>query len=167
MKKSIIILFVFVFVFTIGYQGPVLAKNTPQEEKNLKIVKRLVNEGYNKGNTNVVDEFAAANYKLYWNGVLNEKVGPEVLKENIKFNRDSNDFKVKIVDSLAKADKVVIRWIYKGKHKKSGNQISFTGIFIARFEKGKMIEGWQSYDTWTLNKQLGFTLTPPAWAEEK
>ena len=167
MKKSIIILFVFLFVFTIGYQAPVLAKNTAEEENNLTIAKRLVNEGYNNGNTNVVDEFTAPNYKNYWNGILNEKVGPEVIKENINFNRESYDFKVEIVDSFAKEDKVVLRWDYKGKHKKSGKQVSFPGVFIARFEKGKMVEGWQIYDSGTLIKQLGYTITPPDWAEEK
>jgi hypothetical protein len=167
MKKSIIILFVCVFVFTIGYQGPVLAKNTAEEEKNLTNAKRIITEGYNKGNPNVVDEFTASNYKSYWNGVLNEKVGPEVIKENITYNRESYDFKVKILDSLAKEDKVVIRWGYKGKHKKSGKEVSFTGVFIARFEKGNMVEGWQTYDSWTISKQLGYTLTPPDWAEKK
>ena len=167
MKKSIIFLVVFVFVFTIGYQGPVLAKNTAEEEKNLTNAKRIIKEGYNNGNTNVLDEFTASDYKSYWNGVLNEKVGPEVIKENIISNRESYDFKVKILDSLAKEDKVVIRWGYKGKHKKSGKEVSFTGVFIARFEKGKMVEGWQTYDTGIVSKQLGYTLTPPAWAEEK
>ncbi|NIM15483.1 MAG: hypothetical protein GTO45_26190 [Candidatus Aminicenantes bacterium] len=167
MKKSIIILFVFVFVFTIGYQGTVLAKNTAEEEKNLTFVKRFVNEGYNNGNTNVVDEFTASNYKSHWNGVLNDKVGPDVLKENIISNRESYDFKVKILDSLAKEDKVVIRWSYKGKHKKSGKEVSFTGVFIARFEKGKMVEGWQTFDSWTVSKQLGYTLTPPPETKEE
>jgi hypothetical protein len=167
MKKSIIILFVFTFVFTIAHQGTVLAKNTAEEEKNLTIAKRIVNEGYNNGNTNVVDEFAASDYKSYWNGVLDEKVGPEVLKENINYNRGSYDFNAEILDSFAKEDKVVVCWNYKGKHKKSGKQVSFTGVFIARFEKGKMVEGWQIYDSGILSKQLGYTLTPPAWAEEK
>lgn len=83
-KKSTIILFVFVFIFTFGYQGLVQGKNTPQEEKNLNIVKRFFNEVLNKGNTNLIDEFAAANCQNYRNGVLFEKVGPDVLKENIK-----------------------------------------------------------------------------------
>jgi hypothetical protein len=129
--------------------------------------KRIINEGYNNGNTNVVDEFTASDYKSYWNGVLIEKVGPEVIKENITYNRESYDLKIEILDSFAREDKVVIRWGYKGKHKKSGKEVSFTGVFIARFEKGKMVEGWQIYDTWTVSKQLGYTITPPDWAEEK
>lgn len=167
MKKSIIILFVFAFVFAIGYQGTVLAKNTAEEEKNLTIAERLVNEGYNNGNTNVVDEFTGSDFKSYWNGVLEEKVGPEVIKENITYNRESYDLKIEILDSFAKEDKVAIRWGYKGKHKKSGNEVSFTGVFIARFEKGKLVEGWQIYDRATLRKQLGFTVTPPAETKEK
>lgn len=170
MKKSIIILFVFVFIFTFGYQEPVLAINTPQEEKNLNIVKRFFNEVLKTGNTNLVDEFAASNVKLYGNGVLIEKVGPDVFKERINYLWESYDLKAKlseILDSIAQEDKVVIRYIFKGKHKKSGNQVSSTGVQIYRIEKGKIVEFREIYDVLTVYKQLGYTLTPPAWAKEK
>jgi ketosteroid isomerase-like protein len=144
-----------------------MAKNTPQEEKNLNIVKRFFNEVLKTGNTNLVDEFAATNLTYTRNGILMDKVGPDVLKERINFIWESYDFKTRILESIAQEDKVVIRYIFRGKHKKSGNQVGSFGVHIYHIEKGKIVHAREIYDALTVYKQLGYTLTPPAWAKEK
>lgn len=164
MKKSIIIFFVCVLL--LGLQNFLAAKSTPVEEENMKLLKYLVNEGYNKGNLDVVDKIVAPNYKQHLNGIVSEKMGPELVKENINFNRQSYDFTLTFPEVFAKENKAVLFWSYKGKHKKSGKQVSFSGVFIGRFEAGKMVEGWQVYDTAAVLQQIGYTLTPPAWARE-
>jgi hypothetical protein len=166
MRKTIFILTGFLFVFSL-FQVPALAKNTPQEEKQIKMLKLLVLEGYNKGVTAVVDKFVAADYTAVSNGVTDEKTGPEAVKENINFNRENYNFKLSIPNIFSKGDWVTVHWKYQGTHKKSGKSVSFSGVFLAQFENGKMVKGWQHFDQQTLLTQLGYTLTPPDWAKKK
>lgn len=165
MKKLISILVVFVLSF--GLQNFLPAKDTPQERKNIKTAKLLVYEGYNKGNMKVVDKIVAPNYKQHWNGVTHEKVGPDIVKENININREMYDLEITLTDIFSKENWVASHWNFKGKHKESGKPISITGMFIIRFEKGKMAEGWIISNALALYKQIGYTLVPPAWAKEK
>ena len=39
-----------------------------------------------------------------------------------------------------------------------GKDVEFTGITIAKFKDGKLIEGWNGYDFMTMYQQLGFEL---------
>ena len=134
----------------------------------MQIAELIFNEGYNKYNTNVADKICAPNFKHYWNGVPAEKVGPDAVKDSFKSNHEAyDDYKFKIVDMFAKEDKLTVHWAFKGKHKLSGQQVSFSGASILRFEKGKVVEGWTMYDFLGLYKQLGYTITPPAWAQKK
>ncbi len=167
MTKSIIIL-TMVSVFMLFTASQIaLAADTAEEAKNIGIMKKIIEEGYNKGNLKVTDEFLGADYKHYWGNVLDKTTGPGALKKSITSNRKSYEFKVEIVDIFANGNKVVLTWHYKGTHKKSGNHVSFYGVLMAVFENGKALEGKQYYDSWTVYKQLGYTLTPPAWAEPK
>lgn len=168
MKRSIIILTVICLcVFLLGGPGLVIAGDTAQEKKNMECVKRLIHEGYNKGEKGVVDEFVASGFKSYWNDEAEEKTGPAVIKENIDMNRGRFDnFKILIDDILAKGDKVVMRWTFKGKHKISGSQVNFKGVFIGTFSGGKLVEGRQVYDRSAQLRQLGYSLVPPDWAKQ-
>ncbi|NIM15066.1 MAG: hypothetical protein GTO45_24145 [Candidatus Aminicenantes bacterium] len=167
MKKLITILSVFVLM--IGSQNLLLAKNTPQEEKNMQIVKLFINEGLNKGNMKLADKIYASNYKHYWNGVIDEeRVGPDVAKYLINFVQETYDYyKATIVDIFAKEDKVTVLCTSKGNLKRSGQKVSYSSALIFRFENGKMVEGWIMIDYLGIYKQLGYTLTPPAWAQKK
>lgn len=168
MKSLKFITMLCVLMCMIVFQQAVLAKDTPQEAKNMASLKRIIDEGYNKGNTAVVDEIVASNYKMYFNGAAEEKTGPDVIKENIKMNRERfQGFKVTIDDQFAKENKVTLCWTTEFISKVSGKPAKFMGVYIGRFDKGKLVEGWQTFDTWAINKEFGFTLTPPAQPEKK
>jgi predicted ester cyclase len=64
----------------------------------------------------------------------------------------------------------VARWSCHGTHKgelngiaPTGKQFTISGVTIAHFENGKMIEGWVNWDTFGLMQQLGLLpATAPA-----
>jgi steroid delta-isomerase-like uncharacterized protein len=72
-----------------------------------------------------------------------------------------------VEDILAKGDKVVSRYIFKGTHEgdieglpATGKKIEYPGIEIFRVENGKIVESWDVQDTLSLNQQLGMELKP-------
>jgi len=40
----------------------------------------------------------------------------------------------------------------------NGKQANFSGVSIAKFEDGKLVEGWNGFDFLTMYQQLGFKL---------
>jgi len=67
-----------------------------------------------------------------------------------------------IEDTVAEGETVTVRWTCRGNHKgelngiaPTGKQFAITGISIARFASGKMVEGWVNWDALGLMQQLG------------
>jgi steroid delta-isomerase-like uncharacterized protein len=66
-------------------------------------------------------------------------------------------------DVIAEGDKVVRRYTTRGTHQgetemfgpPTGRQIEQKGITIHRFEDGKIVEEWESYDSLSMLQQLG------------
>jgi len=57
---------------------------------------------------------------------------------------------------------VVARWSCRGTHRgdlngiaPTGKQVMISGVSIARFADGKMVEGWVNWDALGLMQQLG------------
>jgi predicted ester cyclase len=72
-----------------------------------------------------------------------------------------------IEDQIAEGDKVVTRWIARGKQigefeglRPTGEMVMITGIDILRIAHGKIIEGWSNAN------RRGVTVATPA-AQEK
>ena len=72
------------------------------------------------------------------------------------------DYQTTIDDLIAEGDKVVARITMTGTHSgefmgmpPTGKHVSFTGIYIARIEDGKIVEHWGEEDGASLMQQLG------------
>jgi predicted ester cyclase len=72
------------------------------------------------------------------------------------------DYQTTIDDLLAEGDKVAARITMSGTNTGSfmgipptGKQVSFTGMYIARIEYGKIVEHWGEEDGISLLQQLG------------
>jgi predicted ester cyclase len=72
------------------------------------------------------------------------------------------DYQTTIDDLFAEGDKVAARITMSGTNTGSfmgipptGRQVSFTGIYIARIENGKIVEHWGEEDGISLLQQLG------------
>jgi steroid delta-isomerase-like uncharacterized protein len=72
------------------------------------------------------------------------------------------DYQTVIDDLIAEGDKVATRITMTGTHTgdfmgipATGKSVSFTGIYIARIAKGKIVEHWGEEDSVSLLQQLG------------
>ena len=91
-------------------------------EENKDIVRRTIEELWNKGNMAVADELHAANFVNHDPCGTPETVNLEAYKQGIIDTRtDFPDFHATIEEMIAEGDKVVTRWTCTGTHKgKSG-----------------------------------------------
>ena len=135
-------------------------------EENKVNERRLVEEGWNQGNTAVFDELFAADYLGHDpSGPLH---GPEGFKQFYATYRTAfPDTHLTIEDQIADQDTVASRWTATGTHQgplmgipPSGKRVRVTGITISRYASGKIAEEWFSYDTLGMLQQLGAIPTP-------
>jgi len=132
-------------------------------EQNKAISRRLVEEAFNQGKLDVVDELVAPDFVNHDPSSPEEIRGPEGLKDFIRTYRSAfPDIRVRTEDQIAEGDKVVSRWTGGGTQQgellgmpPSGKQATVTGISIDRLEGGKIIETWNNWDTLGMLQQLG------------
>ncbi|MCA1582431.1 MAG: ester cyclase [Acidobacteria bacterium] len=68
------------------------------------------------------------------------------------------DFSVEVEDTVAERDHVVVRWVATGTHpgrglgiEATGRPVTFRGMTWLKFQDGKAVEGW---DSWNLGGLL-------------
>jgi steroid delta-isomerase-like uncharacterized protein len=132
-------------------------------EQNKALVRRLMEEVINQGNTSLVDELFAPDF------VEHEELPPGIPSgiEAVKtlftmFHSAFPDFQVTVDDLIAEGDKVVVRSTWSGTHKgefmgipPSGQSVSFGVYDIIRMAGGKVVEHWGQMDNMGLMQQLG------------
>jgi len=132
-------------------------------EGNKNAFRRLVEEVWNKGNLPVADELLAATYVDHDPSTPDVGRGPESEKRKATLYRTAfPDFRLTIEDLIAAEETVTARWSCRGTHTgdlrgiaPTGKQFNISGISIARFASGKMVEGWVNWDALGLMQQLG------------
>lgn len=117
---------------------------------------------YNTGDTSRIEGFFSDDYVLYTNGTPGEGRGPAGVRAHVESLRTTYpDFKLTADDSFATSERVVLRWTFEGTNKQFDKAVAFPGTWIGEIENGKVVRGWQAYDTMTPSLQLGGTYTPP------
>jgi steroid delta-isomerase-like uncharacterized protein len=132
-------------------------------EANKNVIRRLFEEVWNKGSMPVADELFAPTYVHHDSSTLDAGRGPESEKKRATLYRAAfPDFRLAIEDIIAEGETVTARWSCRGTHKgdlngiaPTGKQFSISGVSIARFANGKMVEGWVNWDALGLMQQLG------------
>jgi len=132
-------------------------------ETNKTVVRRLFEEVWNKGNLPVTDELFASNYAHHDSSTPDVGRGPESEKKRATLYRTAfPDLRLTIDDIIAEGETVMARWSCRGTHKgdlsgiaPTGKQFTISGISVARFTNGKMVEGWVNWDALGLMQQLG------------
>ena len=132
-------------------------------EQNKNAVRRLFEEVWNKGYVPVADELFAPTYTHHDSSTPDVGRGPESEKKRVSLYRNAfPDLRLTIEDLIAEGETVMARWSCRGTHKgdlngiaPTGKQFTISGVSIARFASGKMVEGWVNWDALGLMQQLG------------
>jgi steroid delta-isomerase-like uncharacterized protein len=137
-------------------------------QENKALVQRFVEESFNRGNLNVVDEVYAPSFIAHDPGHLEEARSPEYAKQFVGMYRSAFPDGHAVVDDLiSEGDRVAYRWTYRGTHQgelmgiaPTGKQVTITGITIYRISGGKVEEEWNNFHQLGLLQQLGVAPTP-------
>jgi len=131
-------------------------------EENKAVVRRIVDEHWNKKNAALVNELFAPNVSLHTpDGVLTGLEGASSLLR--AYATAFPDFRLIVDNLLADGNQVVLQWTFTGTHRgpladipATGKQVSVPrGIAIFRIEGGKMTQGQFAWDKYALLQQLG------------
>lgn len=143
---------------------------------NISLMKRWYQEVWREGKNETIHELLAPD------AALRGQVGPDVeirgpegfLAFAERIRNTFPDTEVTVEDAFGVDDKVVVRWVATGTHSgvglggpPSGKRIRITGITIARFENGKIVEGWDNWDRLGMLEQIGAYSPPEALVLEK
>ena len=137
-------------------------------EENRALIRRFVDEAFNRGNLDVVDEIYAPDHVGYTAGVPEQTPGPEDVQGFVGLYRSAfPDLHTTIEDMLTEGDKVTYRWAAVGTHQgellgvaPSGNRVEITGITIERIEGGRIAETWNNFDQLGMLRQIGAIPAP-------
>lgn len=140
-------------------------------DQNKALARRGLEEIWNQGKLAVIDELVASNATYHDPNVPGGKfTGPEGMKQFVQIYKEAfPDVRITINDQIAEGDKVCTRWTATGTHKgalmgiaPTGKYATVTGVDIDRFQGGKVVESWASYDMHGMLQQLGVvpSLTP-------
>jgi steroid delta-isomerase-like uncharacterized protein len=129
---------------------------------NIEKTRRFMEEAFNKGNWNAIDEYIAAGFVEH-DPLPGQGPGPAGLKQAFAGLRQAfPDLRFDVDDIFEGGDKVVIRSTMKGTNKGSfmnmpstGKAVNVKAIDIVRMSGGKAVEHWGLIDTLTLMQQLG------------
>ena len=131
-------------------------------EENKAVIRRLVEEVYNEGNLDVVDELVAPD--LFDHAAVPEhQHGIDGFKHVLEWVRGtSSDVHYDIDDIIAEGDKVAVRMTQSGTHTgpirdipPTGKRFSVDYVHWFRLADGKIAEMWAVRDDLTRMQQLG------------
>lgn len=135
-------------------------------EHNKMVVRRAIDEVYNQGKLDVVDDLVSKDFVVHFSSEALH--GPDAMKQYVASLREAfPDLHLTIDDQIAEADKVVTRWTASGTHlgtfqgiPPTGKKGVMTGTDTDRFVDGKAVECWTNTDDLGLLQQLGVIPRP-------
>lgn len=124
-------------------------------------IRRLLEEGYGKGNTAVFDEICDPSYRAH--DPISGDLDLARAKESCRgYKTAFPDLKPTILASFQEGDTVVTHWRMTGQHQKSlmgieptGKRVTVEGISLSRFKGGRLSEDWVQWDALGMLRQLG------------
>ena len=131
-------------------------------EENKASIRRYVEEAWNKGSVDIIDELMATHYARHM-AISAPPLTREGQKQRILgFRRAFPDLRLTIEDMVAEGEKVSFRLTLRGTHQgefmcvpPTGKQIVVGAVDVARFEDGKVAEQWGQTDMLGLLQQIG------------
>jgi predicted ester cyclase len=136
-------------------------------EANKAIMRRYVNEVFNQGKLDLIDEVVLPTHRREAPNAT-EGPGPEGNKQVVLAMRKGiPDLHVRIEEQIAEGDRVVTRFQATGTHlgelmgaAPTGKRVTLNWLSIDRFESGKLVGSWVTADGVEWMQQLDYTPKP-------
>ena len=133
------------------------------EERNKNLIRRGIEELYNKGNYTNIDEIVSNDFVIHSLNPNKEIHGAGGARNfAISLRSAFPDIKFTIKDQFAEGDKVVTHFIAEGTHRGSfegipptGKSFKVSAIDIDYVKNGKVAECWSNLDELSLLQKLG------------
>jgi len=123
---------------------------TTTAKENKAIVRRLYEEGWGKGDLNVIENIFAKEHIIHWNDLnpIDQNRTSNEVKEIVKAYRNAfPDLQVIIDNIIAEDDKVAVQVTFIGTHEKEYESFQptmkksrFTDMQIIKLQNGKIVE---------------------------
>ena len=133
-------------------------------EHNLAAARRIMDEAWNGGRLEVIDELCTPDCVDHDLSSHRDIEGTESSKQRIERWRAAvPDMRVTVEDAFAGGDEVVVRWTARGTHAgelvgvaPTGKVLEVSGMHIYRFDSdGRIVEIWDHWDYLGFMQQLG------------
>lgn len=136
------------------------------ENVNIATFRRVIEEGFNKGNVDAFDDCFSPTYIEHQ---FDLPPTVEGFKDSIRYLRHTfKDFSLTIEDTISGEDMVWARMTGRGTNSQpfmgrppTGKSFSMNVVDICRFEDGRIVEHWGVPDRFHLIVQLGLLPGPP------
>ncbi len=130
---------------------------------NKQLVRRLIEEGFNAGNLDAVDELVSPDVVTHSPIILDAPTGADSIRGGIEMIRRSfPDLHVEILDMLAEGDRVAVfmrmSGTNSGDYRRGGatnRRGSLRAFLIWRVADGRLVESWGLADRFEFLQQLG------------
>ncbi len=122
-------------------------------EQNMIIAQKVIDECFNRGNLEIIDELIAEDYVLHAPISMQQWQKASGFKERIAGIIMQSMPQIVIEDMIAMDNKVVIRY-RNSPIRNDRKSVTYTGIMIYRISNGKVTEEWLEYDALGLQQQL-------------
>ena len=142
---------------------------TTTVDQNKELVRRDIEEIWNEGNYDLVDELYAADFVHHDPSYPGEVRGPDAQKEFIRMYNETfqGSPSLTIEEVMAEGDLVTVRWTGRGTHEEpfmgidpTHEDIEVSGMTLARMEDGQFAEMWTNYDALGMLQQIGAVDAP-------
>ena len=120
-------------------------------------------DAWNSGDTSLVDDVFASAFVIHDPASpMALTMGPAGVKERIRAYRAAMpNLHISIEDVISENDRVVTRWILRGRHSGSfedvdggGASVEVSGTTIHRISNMRIVEQWVNWDTEALRSQM-------------
>ena len=138
-----------------------------EARENTEVFRRVIEEGFGRGNLDALDDCFPATFEEHQHGHPSTLAGFKQVIAGLR--RAFPDLKHTIDEMITSDDKVWARMTARGTHQgpfagfaPTGKSFTITVLDVCRFEGGKIVEHWGVPDRFALLQQLGLLPSPPA-----
>jgi len=124
-------------------------------------IRRELEEAWNKGNTDVLDDHIAPDFVRH-GPPHPDVVGLDGLKKYIVGIPEADEtFHITVDDMFSSADKTLTRFTIRAKPRGAKREATMTGTSVDLWNDGKSVERWVHVDYLGFMQRLGYELVPP------